>query len=87
VNTSYPTHVAELLNTRVSKDIAKADKCVVFPRVPSRKNDIYVCFRELLDGLRRVGFKLTDEDAGLHKVAFSTGRAGGYYFGKFFRTL
>ncbi|KAI9573933.1 FAD/NAD(P)-binding domain-containing protein [Boletus coccyginus] len=65
VNASYPTHVAELLNTRVSKDIAVADK-------------------ELLDGLRRVGFKLTDEDSGLFKVAFSTGRAGGFYFGKFF---
>lgn len=44
-------------------------------------------FRELLDGLRRVGFKfnLGEDDSGPLGLAF--GKAGGYYFGKFFRTL
>lgn len=47
----------------------------------------YISFRELLDGLRRVGFKLTlgDDDSGALGLAF--GKAGGYYFGKFFRAL
>ena len=40
-----------------------------------------MCFRELLDGLRRVGFKLTlgEEDTGFLLLAFN--KAGGYYFG------
>ena len=44
-----------------------------------------MCFRELLDGLRRVGFKLTfgEDGSGLLQLAF--GKAGGYYLGKFFR--
>jgi hypothetical protein len=61
VNASYPTHVAQLLQKRVTKDIAEADK-------------------ELLDGLRRVGFKLTmgEDDTGFFQLAL--GKAGGYYF-------
>ncbi|KAI9573940.1 FAD/NAD(P)-binding domain-containing protein [Boletus coccyginus] len=61
VNASYPIQVANLLQKRVTKDIAGAD-------------------RELLDGLRRVGFKLTlgEDDTGFFQLAFS--KAGGYYF-------
>jgi hypothetical protein len=46
-----------------------------------------MCFRELLDGLRRVGFKLTmgEDDTGFFQLAL--GKAGGYYFGKLFRTF
>ncbi|KAG8220803.1 FAD/NAD(P)-binding domain-containing protein [Butyriboletus roseoflavus] len=60
VNASYPSHVLKLVNQRVTKDIADADK-------------------ELLDGLRRVGFKLAfgEDDSGLLHLAF--GKAGGYY--------
>lgn len=42
-----------------------------------------MCFRELLDCLRKVGFKLTEgEDSGFLELVFK--KAGGYYFGKSF---
>lgn len=48
----------------------------------SVNSDVYMCLRELLDGLRGVGFKLTlgEDDSGFLQLAFS--KAGGYYLGK-----
>ncbi|KAF9237574.1 FAD/NAD(P)-binding domain-containing protein [Melanogaster broomeanus] len=63
INGSFPNYLAALVQQRVTKAIAEADK-------------------EILDGLRKVGFKLTfgENGCGFRIAAFQ--RAGGYYLAR-----
>ncbi|KAG6374832.1 FAD/NAD(P)-binding domain-containing protein [Boletus reticuloceps] len=68
-----PTDVADRVNASYPAHVAK----LVHQRVTK---DIAEADKELLDGLRRVGFKLTfgEDGSGFFRLAFN--KAGGYYF-------
>lgn len=65
---------------RKAREIAELDKFVPLRWWTGSVSDSPLC-RELLDGLRSVGFKLTD---GIHGTGFGLlawNKAGGYYLG------
>jgi hypothetical protein len=79
LNASYPNRLVELLAPRRTLEIAEADKSVVYKYMIE---PLLSPFRELLDGLRKRGFRLNlgYKDAGFSLAVWE--RAGGYYLGK-----
>ena len=79
ISASFPNNFVRLLHQRMTKDIAEADKYVF--TLQSRVNDSLRMRRHILDGLRKVGFKLTFGEDGSGVVSLLWTRLGGYYFG------
>ena len=79
ISASFPNNFVRLLHQRVTKDIAEADKYVF--TLQSRVDDSLRMRRDILDGLRKVGFKLTfgKDGSGLMELLWT--KLGGYYFG------
>ncbi|KAL4064294.1 hypothetical protein V8B97DRAFT_1920121 [Scleroderma yunnanense] len=69
ISASFPYHLTVLLHQRVTKDIADTDK--YWLRIPGG---------DILDGLRKVGFKLTLGEDGAGVMPLIWRKNGGYYF-------
>jgi hypothetical protein len=80
INASFPSNVLKSIHQRTTKSIAEADRCIYLPTLDSRA-DWYRLPSDLLDGLRKRGFKTTmgDDDSGFFSMAWT--KAGGYYLG------
>lgn len=79
VNASFPNAFIKLIQQRKQLEIAEADKYVlrIFHFVDAEIN-----IRDLLDGLKKIGFKLSTGIDGSGFPLLAWERAGGYYFGK-----
>lgn len=80
LNASFPNRLMEFLAPRMTLDVAEADKYVL--NIPHHSPTSTFMYRELLDGLRKRGFKLDlgYKDAGFMLAVWE--KAGGYYIGR-----
>jgi hypothetical protein len=78
---SFPLFFQSLVHQRVTKRIEEADKFVRRYYVRHPRRLICVFDREILDGLKRVGFKLSTGIDGTGFLLLAWTRAGGYYLG------
>ena len=81
INASFPNYLAKPLHQRIVADIAEKDRFVHFGRADLENFSSKDVFRETLDGLRRVGFRLNTGIDGTGFILLAWTRASGYYFG------
>jgi hypothetical protein len=79
INASFPNYIQKPLHQRIVADIADKDRSVY--EWLHRHHILRHHFRETLDGLRRVGFRLNMGIDGSGFILLAWSKASGYYFG------
>ena len=82
LSASIPLKLVKLLHQRVVKSIADADR---YAHCSGQQQRLKGSCSDLLDGLRKRGFKLTmgEDDSGFVLLVWD--KAGGYYLGDHYR--
>jgi len=80
INASFPSYLLKPVHQRIAVDIANDDRFVVCVS-PDSSPLLKYPPREMLDGLRRVGFRLNTGLDGTGFVLLVLNKASGYYFG------
>jgi hypothetical protein len=80
---SFPHYLAKWIQTRATSYIKDLDKYVCVNNTSTGQTLMLTYFREVLDGLEKVGFKLNSgiDGSGFPLLAWT--RAGGYYLGAY----
>jgi hypothetical protein len=79
INASFPNYLQKPLHQRIVVDIAEKDRFVHWQS--GFREFLKDVFRETLDGLRRVGFRLNTGIDGTGFILLAWTKASGYYFG------